>query len=244
MCCISHLWIIAIVVFGLKLQLSESDSLTNDDITAIIILCLYVVHAILLGTYASIAIIWTRSQKHLKLGAYSWQLLACTIVTLMMSSMAGLFCYFAKKQTIDQLTEVLLIIGSLLFLIISLIIILVTLSYLARLRKINVACMKFLKFEKLTEKNEKMFDSLPSLTFTENLYLKINKWAICREEFCIDDILKVIPGCFHVFHAYCFLGWYLEHETWPVNNRRIESKDFSKTINISEQELAMIIRPS
>ena len=163
------------MIFGLKIQLSNDESLTSDEITAIIILCLYGVHSILLATYTSIAIICTRSQKHLILGAYSWQLLACTIVTLMMCSMAGLFCFFAKKETIDGATEALLIIGSILFLIVSLVMILVILAYLARLRKTNEACMKFLKFEKLDQESEKLFDALPSIIFTENLYLKVTR---------------------------------------------------------------------
>ena len=136
---ISHLCLIAIVIFGLKFLLSDDESLIPDEITAIIILCLYGFHSVLLATYTSIAIICTRNQKHLRLGAYSWQLLACTIVTLMMCSMAGMFLYFAKAEVIDRSIGSMLMIGSIIFMIVSLVMLIMTITYLSKLRKTNEA---------------------------------------------------------------------------------------------------------
>ena len=206
----------------MKFSLASDESLNSDDKTAIIILVLFWVHLILLLIYISILIICIKDQKYLKLWAYFWQLHLCTIITLIMWSMAGLFHYLAKKKIIDPSIGVLLIILSILFMIISLLVIIVSVWYTDKTRKTNETCMKILVFDKLDQESEKLFDALTSIIFTENLLLKIIKWKICKNEFRIEDELKVVPEWYHAFHAYCFLKYYISHKSWPINKRYID----------------------
>lgn len=66
-------------------------------------------------------------------------------------------------------------------------------------------------------------DSLPSLRFSEmKLVHQLGKedkqveCAVCLSEFKDQEILRILPDCFHVFHPDCIAPWLATHFTCPV----------------------------
>ncbi|KAJ4767655.1 hypothetical protein LUZ62_078030 [Rhynchospora pubera] len=49
--------------------------------------------------------------------------------------------------------------------------------------------------------------------------------AICLSEFVDDDILRLLPGCRHVFHTDCIEAWLENHVTCPVCRSNLTDPD-------------------
>ncbi|KAJ3700115.1 hypothetical protein LUZ61_003820 [Rhynchospora tenuis] len=65
-------------------------------------------------------------------------------------------------------------------------------------------------------------DSFPSIPFSAIQTIKPTKLrtgpecAICLSEFSGEEMLRLLPGCRHVFHAECIDTWLASHITCPV----------------------------
>jgi E3 ubiquitin-protein ligase ATL6/9/15/31/42/55 len=65
-------------------------------------------------------------------------------------------------------------------------------------------------------------DSFPSIPFSAVQCIKPNKLrfgpecAICLGEFTEEEMLRLLPGCRHVFHVECIDTWLSSHITCPV----------------------------
>lgn len=65
-------------------------------------------------------------------------------------------------------------------------------------------------------------DSFPSIPFSAVQCIKPNKLrfgpecAICLSGFSDEEMLRLLPGCRHVFHAACIDTWLASHVTCPV----------------------------
>ncbi|RLM64461.1 hypothetical protein C2845_PM16G22630 [Panicum miliaceum] len=56
--------------------------------------------------------------------------------------------------------------------------------------------------------------------------------AVCLGAFDAAELLRVLPGCRHAFHAECVDTWLLAHSTCPVCRRRVGRGDVDVSIAI------------
>ena len=65
-------------------------------------------------------------------------------------------------------------------------------------------------------------ESLPSLRFSEMKMHRLAEedqqleCAVCLSEFKDQEVLRLLPGCFHVFHPQCIAPWLASHITCPT----------------------------
>lgn len=68
--------------------------------------------------------------------------------------------------------------------------------------------------------DQSVIDTFPAIGFATVKILRTSKspleCAICISEFVDDDILRLLPGCRHVFHTDCIDTWLENHVTCPV----------------------------
>ncbi|XP_010675590.2 RING-H2 finger protein ATL34 isoform X2 [Beta vulgaris subsp. vulgaris] len=77
-------------------------------------------------------------------------------------------------------------------------------------------------------------ESLPSLRFSEmKLVHELGKedkqveCAVCLSEFKDQEVLRILPDCFHVFHPDCIAPWLATHFTCPVCRSSLEHRQGS-----------------
>ncbi|KAF3326470.1 E3 ubiquitin-protein ligase ATL6 [Carex littledalei] len=68
--------------------------------------------------------------------------------------------------------------------------------------------------------HQSVIDTFPAIGYATVKILRSSKspleCAICISEFVDDDILRLLPGCRHVFHTDCIDTWLENHVTCPV----------------------------
>lgn len=68
--------------------------------------------------------------------------------------------------------------------------------------------------------DQSVIDTFPAIGYATVKILRTSKspleCAICISEFIDDDILRLLPGCRHVFHTDCINTWLENHVTCPV----------------------------
>lgn len=68
--------------------------------------------------------------------------------------------------------------------------------------------------------DQSVIDTFPAIGYATVKILRTSKspleCAICISEFIDDDILRLLPGCRHVFHTDCIDTWLENHVTCPV----------------------------
>ncbi|WOL00446.1 hypothetical protein Cni_G09159 [Canna indica] len=65
-----------------------------------------------------------------------------------------------------------------------------------------------------------LLESFPTMVYSEAKALKYGhgdlECAVCLSEFEDDEALRLLPGCYHVFHPDCIDSWLASHVTCPV----------------------------
>ncbi|KAJ4750490.1 RING/U-box superfamily protein [Rhynchospora pubera] len=68
--------------------------------------------------------------------------------------------------------------------------------------------------------DRKVIEKFPLIKYGEVKHITASKspleCAVCLSEFLENDILRLLPGCRHVFHTNCIDTWLSEHITCPV----------------------------
>ncbi|CAL5024968.1 unnamed protein product [Urochloa decumbens] len=57
--------------------------------------------------------------------------------------------------------------------------------------------------------------------------------AVCLGAFDADELLRVLPGCRHAFHAECVDTWLLAHSTCPVCRRRVAARGAGADVSVA-----------
>ncbi|THU69694.1 hypothetical protein C4D60_Mb08t17090 [Musa balbisiana] len=65
-----------------------------------------------------------------------------------------------------------------------------------------------------------VLETFPMMAYAEAKALKVGRGAlecaVCLSEFEDDEALRLLPGCYHVFHPDCIDAWLASHITCPV----------------------------
>lgn len=69
--------------------------------------------------------------------------------------------------------------------------------------------------------------ALPAFRFGDMGGARATECAVCLGAFDAAEVLRVLPGCQHAFHAECVDTWLQAHSTCPVCRRRVGRKDVS-----------------
>ncbi|CAI2379512.1 unnamed protein product [Moneuplotes crassus] len=88
------------------------------------------------------------------------------------------------------------------------------------------------------------FDQIPSIIFQAFTPLKSDECAICLTKYEQDDTIKVLPGCFHTFHAECIKEWFENNPTCPFCRREFTLDDIQRCEGMSEDEIYRCIQAS
>uniref|UniRef100_A0A803MED5 RING-type E3 ubiquitin transferase n=1 Tax=Chenopodium quinoa TaxID=63459 RepID=A0A803MED5_CHEQI len=76
-------------------------------------------------------------------------------------------------------------------------------------------------------------ESLPSLRFSEAKMHRLKEedqqveCAVCLSEFKDQEVLRILPDCFHVFHPSCIAPWLSSHVTCPICRSSLEHRQGS-----------------
>lgn len=87
----------------------------------------------------------------------------------------------------------------------------------------------------------KLVDSFPTFLYSDVKGHRIGKGslecAVCINEFRDDEILRLLPGCSHVFHLQCIGPWLASNATCPVcrANLEINSQRYWPLDTLAEQ---------
>ncbi|CAI2378841.1 unnamed protein product [Moneuplotes crassus] len=88
------------------------------------------------------------------------------------------------------------------------------------------------------------FNQIPSIIFQAFTPLKSDECAICLTKYEQDDTIKVLPGCFHTFHAECIKEWFENNPTCPFCRREFTLDDIQRCEGMSEDEIYRCIQAS
>ena len=88
------------------------------------------------------------------------------------------------------------------------------------------------------------FDKIPTIIYEPFSNLKFKDWAIWLMDYQAEDIIKVMPVCFHTFHSEWIKIWLSNNSTWPFCRNEFTRNDIERCKNMSEEELYRHIQTS
>ncbi|CAI2379262.1 unnamed protein product [Moneuplotes crassus] len=88
------------------------------------------------------------------------------------------------------------------------------------------------------------FDQISLIIYQTFTPLKSDECAICLTKYEQDDTIKVMPVCFHTFHAECIRIWFDTNSTCPFCRRDFTKQDIQRCESMSEDEIYRCIQAS
>ena len=193
-----HFSILALVTLVYWWNLTPEKGWRRDDRSASIVIMLQICHLLLYAIYYAVLYIFDRTEEWQQIAQEGLTLFTINLVTHFIVSVLGILLYILSYKNIQEdRGRVMIITCSASFLCLIVFALVITL-YCGGLR--NAYSLNS-HFYELDDEKSGGFNELPSIIFNDKSKIDQKFCLSCNKRFESGDILKVIPGCYHLFHG-------------------------------------------
>lgn len=94
------------------------------------------------------------------------------------------------------------------------------------------------------KRRQNLIDMIPWIKFTRDLLSEWEIWSVWLRNYIENELIKILPNCYHLFHIDCILKWFMRSNQCPYWRSQPNYYDIMKLSKLSQDELHQKVRSS